>query len=217
MHDLPGWHFCGYSQNHDQVGNRAKGERLVALTDAPRAKIAAALTLLSPFLPMLFQGEEWAASTPFQYFTDHEDKELGRLVSEGRKKEFEAFGWDPDDIPDPQDASTFEASKLKWDELEKPEHADMLRWYKQLIALRRSRRDLSDGVLAQVDVDFDEEDRWFTMQRGGIVLVFTLDEEGYSAGLEDGVKLLLASEPGVTLEEGQLILPGVGVAILSVE
>ena len=217
VHDLPGWHFCGYSQNHDQVGNRAKGERLVALTDAPRAKIAAALTLLSPFLPMLFQGEEWAASTPFQYFTDHEDKELGRLVSEGRKKEFEAFGWDPDDIPDPQDAGTFEASKLKWEELQQPEHADMLRWYKQLIALRRSRRDLSDGVLAQVDVDFDEEDRWFTMQRGGIVLVFTLDEEGYSAGLEENVKLLLASEPGVTLDEGQLILPGVGVAILSVD
>ncbi len=217
VHDLPGWHFCGYSQNHDQVGNRAKGERLVALTDASRAKIAAALTLLSPFLPMLFQGEEWAASTPFQYFTDHEDKELGRLVSEGRKKEFEAFGWDPDDIPDPQDAGTFEASKLKWEELQQPEHADMLRWYKQLIALRRSRRDLSDGVLAQVDVDFDEEDRWFTMQRGGIVLVFTLDEEGYSAGLEENVKLLLASEPGVTLDEGQLILPGVGVAILSVD
>ena len=213
---LPGWHFCGFSQNHDQIGNRAKGERLLHLTDAPRAKIAAALTLLSPFLPMLFQGEEWAASTPFQYFTDHEDAELGKLVSEGRKREFEAFGWDPSEIPDPQDASTLENSKLKWDELAGEEHADMLRWYKDLIAFRKCRRELTDGILEQVDVDFDEEDRWFTMQRGGIVVIFTLDEEGYSAGLDESVELLLASDPGITVEEGKLTLPGVGVAVLSV-
>ncbi|RRA47536.1 malto-oligosyltrehalose trehalohydrolase [Acidipila sp. EB88] len=216
VHDLPGWHFCGYSQNHDQVGNRAKGERLQHLTDMPRAKIAAALTLLAPFLPMLWQGEEFAASTPFLYFTDHEDKELGKLVSEGRKKEFEAFGWDPEDIPDPQDASTFEASKLKWDEVAQPEHAEMLRFYKELIALRKGQRELLDGVLDHVDVDFDDEDQWFTMQRGGIVLVFTLAEEGYSAGLDESVTLLLASDPGIQVVEGHLTMPGVGVAVLQV-
>jgi maltooligosyltrehalose trehalohydrolase len=215
-HGLPGWRFLGYSQNHDQVGNRAKGERLEHLTDIARAKIAAALTLTSPFLPMLFQGEEWAASTPFQYFTDHEDKELAKLVSEGRKKEFAAFGWDPEDIPDPQDPSTVENSKLKWDELAGGQHADMLDWYKRLIALRKSRPELSDGDLNQVDIDFDEEERWFSMQRGGVVLLFTLDEEGYSADLEEGVELLLASDPAITLEDGQLTLPGVGVALLSV-
>ncbi len=215
-HDLPGWRFLGYSQNHDQVGNRAKGERLQHLTDMPRAKMAAALTLLAPFVPMLFQGEEWAASTPFQYFTDHEDKELGKLVSEGRKKEFAAFGWDPADVPDPQDASTFENSKLKWDEIAKPEHAEMLRWYKDLIALRASRRELTDGVLEQVDIDFDEEDRWFTMQRGGVVLVLALGEEGYSAGLDESVELLLASDGGITVEGGHLSMPGSGVAVLSV-
>ncbi len=214
--NLPGWHFCGYSQNHDQIGNRAKGERFEHLTDVPRAKIAAALTLLSPFLPMLFQGEEWAASTPFQYFTDHEDEELGRLVSEGRKREFSQFGWDPSEIPDPQHEGTIEASKLKWDELGGEKHADMLRWYRDLIALRKSRPELTDGVLEQVDVDFDEEDRWFTMQRGGIVVVFTLAEQGYSAGLDESVELLLASDPGITVEEGKLTLPGVGVAVLSV-
>ncbi len=217
VHNLPGWHFCGYSQNHDQVGNRAEGERLQHLTDIPRAKIAAALTILAPFLPMLFQGEEWAASTPFQYFTDHEDKELGRLVSEGRKKEFAAFGWDPKDIPDPQDVSTFENSKLKWEELKEASHADMLDWYKQLIALRKSNRELSDGVLEQVDVDFDEEDRWFTMQRGGIVLIFTLAEDGYSATLEENVTLLMASDAAIKVEEGRLEMPGVGVAVLSVQ
>ena len=216
VENLAGWQFLGYSQNHDQIGNRAKGERLIHLTDSPRAKIAAALTLLAPFVPMLFQGEEWGASTPFQYFTDHEDKELGRLVSEGRKREFEAFGWNPDEIPDPQDASTFANSKLKWDELQQGDHAELLRWYKDLIALRRSRRELSDGVLGEVEVDFDEEDGWFTMQRGGVVLVFTLDEEGYSAGLEESVQLLLASDPAIKVEGGQLSMPGVGVAVLSV-
>ncbi len=213
---LPGWRFLGYSQNHDQIGNRAKGERLEHLTDIARAKIAAALTLTAPFLPMLFQGEEWAASTPFQYFTDHEDKELARLVSEGRKKEFEAFGWDPEDIPDPQETSTFENSKLKWDEITHPRHADMLDWYKKLIALRKSRPELSDGQIDQVEIDFDEEESWFSMQRGGLVLAFTLDEDGYSASLEDGVELLLASDPLTIVEDGQLTLPGVGVALLSV-
>ena len=212
----PGYRFLGYSQNHDQIGNRAKGERLEHLTDMARAKIAAALTLTAPFLPMLFQGEEWAASSPFQYFTDHEDKELARLVSEGRKKEFAAFGWDPKDIPDPQDKSTVENSKLKWDELTRGKHAEMLDWYRKLIALRKARPELTDGDLGQVEIDFDEEERWFSMQRGGIVLLFTLDEEGYSAGLEEGVELLLASDPSIAVDDGQLTLPSVGVALLSV-
>jgi maltooligosyltrehalose trehalohydrolase len=100
---LSAWRFLGYSQNHDQVGNRAQGERLCHLVNPGRAKIAVALVFTAPFVPMLFQGEEWAAFSPFQYFTDHEDAELGRLVSEGRRREFAAFGWNPDDIPDPQD------------------------------------------------------------------------------------------------------------------
>ncbi len=215
-HGIPGWRFLGYSQNHDQVGNRAKGERLEHFTSPAHAKIAAALTLTAPFLPMLFQGEEFAASSPFQYFTDHEDKELGKLVSEGRKKEFAAFGWDPEDIPDPQDESTVKNSKLKWEELAQPKHADMLEWYKRLIALRKAHPELTDGQMDQVDVDFDEEDRWFSMQRGGLVVIFTLDEEGYSADLEEGVELVLGSDPGVKVEDGELTIPGVGVAILSV-
>jgi maltooligosyltrehalose trehalohydrolase len=100
---LPGTRFLGYAQNHDQVGNRAVGERLAALISTGRLKIAAALVLTAPFVPMLFQGEEWAASTPWLYFTDHQDPDLGRAVSEGRRREFAAFGWKPDDIPDPQD------------------------------------------------------------------------------------------------------------------
>ncbi len=214
---LPGWKFFGYSQNHDQVGNRAKGERLVHLTDIARAKIAAAVTLLSPFLPMLFQGEEWAASSPFLYFTDHPDKELGRLVSEGRRREFEAFGWKPEEVPDPQDEKTFQRSKLKWDEIPETPHAEMLDWYRKLIALRKLRPELTDGAVDQVEIDFDEEQRWLTMQRGGVVLIFTLDEEGYSTGVEEDVRLLLASDPGTRLEEQRLTIPAVGAAILAIQ
>ena len=87
-----------------------------------RAKIAAALVLTSPFVPMLFQGEEFGASSPFLYFTDYDDPELGRLISEGRKKEFVAFGWSPDQIPDPQAEQTFTSSKLNWSELTEEPH-----------------------------------------------------------------------------------------------
>jgi maltooligosyltrehalose trehalohydrolase len=214
---LPGWKFFGYSQNHDQVGNRAKGERFVHLTDIARAKIAAAVTLLCPFLPMIFQGEEWAASSPFLYFTDHQDAELARLVSEGRKREFASFGWKPEDVPDPQDQKTFDRSKLKWNEITEVPHAEMLDWYKKLIALRRSRRELSDGAMDQVEIDFDEEHRWLTMQRGSTVLIFTLDENGYEAGVAANVSLLLTSGPGIQLKDQQLKMPGVGVAILAVQ
>ena len=214
---LPGWRFLGYSQNHDQVGNRAQGERLEHLTGPAKGKIAAALTLTAPFIPMLFQGEEWAASSPFQYFTDHEDKELADAVSAGRKKEFGAFGWAPEDIPDPQEQSTFQNSRLKWEELTEPKHAEMLTWYKDLIALRLKLPELRDGAMEKVDVEFDEDDQWMSMQRGSIVVLFTLSDEGYQAELEDGVTLLLSSNAEISLKENELNLPGPGVVILSVE
>jgi maltooligosyltrehalose trehalohydrolase len=103
---LSGHRFFGYLQNHDQIGNRAKGERSSHLISPGRLKIAAGLVLTSPFVPLLFQGEEWGASTPFQYFTDHEDPELGRAVSEGRRSEFSAFAWSAEEVPDPQDPAT---------------------------------------------------------------------------------------------------------------
>ena len=214
---LPAWRFLGYSQNHDQIGNRARGERLEHLTTPTHAKIAAALTLTAPFIPMLFQGEEWAASSPFQYFTDHEDKELARLVSEGRRKEFAGFGWSPEDVPDPQAPSTFANSTLVWDELSEPKHADMLAWYKKLIALRKTHPELRDGSFEGVDVEFDEDEKWLSMQRGGIVLLFTVNEAGYEAEVEDGVDLLLASGDDISLAGNDLKLSGPGVVILSVE
>src|SRR5205085_8410784 len=131
---LDGWQFLGYLQDHGRVGNRAMGERSSAMMSTGRLKVGAALVVLSPFVPMLFMGEEWGATTPFQYFTDHQDPDLGRAVSEGRRSEFGSFGWDPGDVPDPQDQAPFEKSKLDWAEIEKPNHAQLLDWHRRLIA-----------------------------------------------------------------------------------
>ena len=165
--------FLGYIQTHDQVGNRAMGDRISHIAGMERTKIAAALYLLSPFVPMLFQGEEWASSSPFLYFADHEDPELARAVSEGRKKEFAAFGWNPASIPDPESQATFEASKLKWSEVNEPEHAEMLSWYRALIHLRRTTACLNNGSAGNVRVTFDEREKWLRMQRGTIAVSAT--------------------------------------------
>jgi maltooligosyltrehalose trehalohydrolase len=134
---IPGHRFVAYLQNHDQIGNRAAGDRLSETLSPGLLACGAALVFASPFTPMLFMGEEWGASSPFQYFTDHDDAGLGAAVTRGRREEFASFGWSPGDIPDPQDPATFERSKLDWSELDRQPHADLLAWHKELIALRR--------------------------------------------------------------------------------
>lgn len=137
-------------QNHDQVGNRPRGERLSHLVPIDLYRASVALTLLLPYTPMLFMGEEFAATSPFQYFTDHHD-ELGRQVTEGRRREFahfKAFA-EPasrDAIPDPQHPATFERSKLRLDELSRSPHREVHELYRDLLALRRS-----DAVIARQD------------------------------------------------------------------
>ena len=123
---MPTWRLVVCNQNHDQIGNRAAGDRLTATLDDDQLACAALLTLAGPFTPMLFQGEEWAASTPFQFFTSHPEPELGKVTAEGRIEEFERMGWDPSVVPDPQDPATFERSRLDWSELEDFGHARML-------------------------------------------------------------------------------------------
>ena len=135
--DIPPPRFVHCIQNHDQIGNRALGERLnhqIAL-DAYRA--AAALLLLGPYTPLLFMGQEWAASTPFLFFTDHHE-ELGRRVTAGRRAEFAHFAaFSGEQVPDPQALDTFLRSKLRWDERDQPPHAGVLRLYRDLLELRR--------------------------------------------------------------------------------
>jgi maltooligosyltrehalose trehalohydrolase len=169
--------FLGYLQTHDQVGNRAKGERSSRLMTLDRLKIGAALVVCSPFVPMLFQGEEYAASSPFLYFSDHVDPEIGRAVSEGRRREFAAFGWSPEEVPDPQDAATFEQSKLDWSELDREPHRGMLEWHRQVISLRRSIPALTDGQLDRVGVRIDGCQQWLVLRRGEIAVACNMAPE----------------------------------------
>ncbi len=138
---LPPSAFCYCISNHDQVGNRALGERLSASCSREAYRAASALLCLVPYTPLIFQGQEWAASTPFLYFTDH-NEELGRLVTAGRRKEFAGFAAFADPasisrIPDPQAQSTFNASKLRWDEMSQGIHAQTRALYKAALRLRR--------------------------------------------------------------------------------
>ena len=135
---IPTSRLITFSQDHDQIGNRAAGDRLSQSLDEGGLAIAAVLTVLSPFTPMLFMGEEWGASTPWQFFTSHPEPELGRATAEGRIAEFAAMGWDRSVVPDPQDPETFQRSKLDWAEPDAGAHARMLALYRALIALRRA-------------------------------------------------------------------------------
>jgi maltooligosyltrehalose trehalohydrolase len=165
-HRIPAFRFLGYLQDHDQIGNRAIGDRISASASPGLLRIGAALVLTSPFTPMLFMGEEWAASTPWQFFTSFPDPELARSVRDGRRREFAEHGWHTEDVPDPQDPATFERSKLDWVEVDKEPHAAMLRWYNALLALRRSRPELTDPRLDRVAVTYDDKRRWLVVTRG---------------------------------------------------
>ncbi len=214
---VPASRFIAFVQNHDQVGNRAAGERLSHLAGAGRAKIAAAILMIAPMVPMIFQGEEWAASTPFQYFAGHEEPELARAVSEGRRREFEAFGWRPEDVPDPQARETFERAKLRWDELDAPAHREMLAWYRALIQMRTAIAPLRDGRFDRVEVSFDESAQWLIVRRHGILLAANLGASPRALPLpgDDSWEILLASEPDIRLEANRIALAPDSVAILA--
>jgi maltooligosyltrehalose trehalohydrolase len=204
--------FIAYLQDHDQIGNRATGDRAGATLSEGLLAAGAALLLLSPFTPMLFMGEEWGARTPWQFFSDH-DAELGRLVSEGRRREFSSHGWDAADIPDPQELSTFEASKLDWNEPMAGRGARLLKWHRQLIALRRSEPALTDPRMGLAEFNYDEEAGWFAVRRGSIVVAVNLATEGSWVSARG--ELLLAPEGRVPLAtDGGFLLPPESVAII---
>jgi maltooligosyltrehalose trehalohydrolase len=213
---LSGHRFIGFVQNHDQVGNRAQGERVSHEAGVGRAKIAAALVLTAPFVPMLFQGEEFGASAPFLYFTDYDDPELGRMISEGRKKEFVSFGWAPDQIPDPQDEQTFLQSKLNWAELTEQPHRSLLQWYKDLITVRRNQSKLSDGNLSAVNVRFDEDAQWLVLERGTLRVACNLGQAPVDVEVGDGSRILLASDDSIALSGANVKLGPDSVAVMSV-
>jgi maltooligosyltrehalose trehalohydrolase len=138
--------------------------------------IGAALVITSPYTPMLFMGEEWGASTPWRFFTDHEEPELADAVRNGRREEFGAHGWDTSEIPDPQDPETWRSSVLDWTEVDQPPHRELLAWYRDLLALRARSDDLRDDRLGSVSVTSDVDADWLVVGRGALRVVVNLSE-----------------------------------------
>ncbi|MCL3862232.1 malto-oligosyltrehalose trehalohydrolase [Actinotalea sp. K2] len=211
-----GRRFVVFAQDHDQVGNRALGDRPSERLDAGGLAISAALVLTSPFTPMLFMGEEWGARTRWQYFTDHAEPDLVRSIREGRTAEFGGHGWTdlysgPVTVPDPQAPSTVHDSLLDWTEPAVQEHRRMLDWYRALIALRRSEPDLTSGDLTAVAVDRADDDSWLVVHRGGLRVVLVLGHDAVTVPLSPGspVEVLTAwDEAATTTLDGAVTVPG---------
>jgi maltooligosyltrehalose trehalohydrolase len=164
---VAGWQFVVCLQNHDQVGNRAVGDRLPELTSRELLHVGAMLLLTSPFTPMLWMGEEWAASTRWPFFTSHPEPELAEATGKGRLAEFAEHGWNTDEMIDPQDPQAYRSAILDWSEPAQPGHAETLDLYRRLIALRAAEPDLRAPDLLSVTVDFDEGANWLVVHRGG--------------------------------------------------
>jgi len=204
----PSWRFIGYAQDHDQIGNRAIGDRLTAQLPVEDLAIAAVLVLTGPFTPMLFMGEEWAASTPWAFFTSHTDEEMGEATRKGRLAEFARMGWDPDLVPDPQALSTFLDSKLDWREPLVGEHADMLQLYRDLAALRRTRAELTDPRFGRNVVKCDDDEKWLLVNRSGLQVAVNMADDTRTIALDGPAgSLLLATKSGAELDGAILSLP----------
>jgi maltooligosyltrehalose trehalohydrolase len=213
---LSGHRFVSFLQNHDQIGNRAQGERSSQLMSLGRLKVAAALVFTVPFVPLLFQGEEWGASSPFQYFTDLEDPELGRAVSEGRRHEFAAFGWPPEEVPEPQAFDTFQRSTLDWKERHREPHASLLDWHRRLIQLRKRVPALLNGRLDRLSVHFDEQARWLVVEDGAVTVACRLGSRAQYVPVqrEQSSEVLLMSDPMIEVSSRGLLLPADSLVIL---
>jgi maltooligosyltrehalose trehalohydrolase len=208
---IPATRLLAYTCTHDQVGNRALGDRPSQNLSAGQLAVKAALVLGSPYTAMLFMGEEWGASTPFQFFSSHPEPELARATAEGRKREFAEHGWDAEDIPDPQDPQTFARSKLNWDEVATGEHARLLGVYRELITLRRKESDLADPWLGDLVVDYDDDQCWIAMRRGRFTIACNLGADTARIPVAGAVVLSWGSP---TVVGGATELPGHSFAIL---
>ena len=209
---IPATRLVAYTCTHDQVGNRALGDRPSQNLTGGQLAIKAALVLGLPYTAMLFMGEEYAASTPFQFFSSHPEPELAKATAEGRKAEFAEHGWNADDIPDPQDPQTFTNSKLDWAEVDTGEHARLRRVYRDLIALRRNHPDLADPWLDNLTVDYNERQGWISVSRGRLRIVCNLGAEQVRIPVT-GEVVLAWDEP--TVDADSTVLQGHSFAILS--
>jgi maltooligosyltrehalose trehalohydrolase len=208
---IPATRLLAYTCTHDQVGNRALGDRPSQNLSPGQLAIKATLALGSPYTAMLFMGEEWGASTPFQFFTSHTDPELARATAEGRKREFAEHGWGKTEIPDPQDPATFARSKLDWGEVGAGAHARLHELYRDLIALRHTESDLADPWLKHLMIDYDEQRRWIVVHRGRLAIACNLGADPVTVPAA-GQVLLAWHDPVV--DDEQTVLPADSFAIL---
>lgn len=210
----PPCRLVAYLQNHDQVGNRALGDRIGHLVSPELVRLGAALVLTAPFVPMLFQGEEWSASSPFLYFTDLQDPALGRAVRQGRRREFAEFVGPGARVPDPQADTTFERSKLRWEERDLVQGRRMLNFYRDLISLRRHTPELSAGMQG---AEVASGRGWLLVRRGLVAVAANLSGRRRAVELGCGrrdLELLLGSRPEVELAGGAVSLPPRGLAVV---
>jgi maltooligosyltrehalose trehalohydrolase len=214
---LPGWKFVTYLQNHDQVGNRATGDRISATLSPGLLACGAALVLCSPYTPMIFMGEEWGAATPFQFFSYMPDAGMRAAIQRGRYAEFAEHGWDETDVPDPNDEQTFRRSQLDWSEPGAEPHATLLRVYRELIALRACRPELSDPRLDALTVDVDEQVRTLVLHRGALRVVVNLSAQLATVALDgQPTQVLLASGEATTAQD-TVQLDGESFAVVALD
>ncbi|OLM30871.1 Malto-oligosyltrehalose trehalohydrolase [Pseudonocardia sp. Ae717_Ps2] len=214
---IPGSRLVTYLQNHDQIGNRATGDRLTHTLSPGLLACGAALLFTSGFTPMLFMGEEWGARTPWQFFSRFGDPDLQKAVRDGRRAEFADHGWDDAaEVPDPNAESTFADSRLDWSEPEQEPHATLLRMHRELIALRRAWPELSDPWLDRIGVDVHEQARTLVVARGRMRVVVNLGPEPVTLSLGSEItRILLASEP-TTSDGSSFTVPAEAFAICRV-
>ncbi|HEY8371703.1 MAG TPA: malto-oligosyltrehalose trehalohydrolase [Pseudonocardiaceae bacterium] len=212
---VPGHRFLVYLQNHDQVGNRAMGDRISTLLSPGLLACAAAIVLCSPFTPMIFMGEEWGATTPWRFFASFPDPELAEAVRRGRIEEFAAHGWDGSQIPDPMAPEAFEWSRLNWSEAQESWHRELLDTYRALIALRRSQPELSDPRMDRFRVEVDEFARWMVLHRGNLRLVCNLGRSPKFIPLDREVDEVLLSSAEAGPDGSAIKLPAESFAVVA--
>ena len=214
---LPAWKFVTYLQNHDQVGNRATGDRISTTLSPGLLACGAALVLCSPYTPMIFMGEEWGARTPFQFFSFMPDVELREAIRCGRFAEFAEHGWDETDVPDPNDEQTFQDSRLDWSELGTEPHASLLGLHRELIALRNRRPELSDPRLDALAVDVDEQARTLVLHRGLLRVAVNLSTQPATVALDGQPAQVLLASGNATTAQNTVRLDGESFAVVELE